>query len=621
VLLFGEVMVFAAMFHACALVVLAWKHAGRVSRPLGGRGAFLIAAVSIAASFAVSTRMGSVSDAVAPCIGVTVVVGLYTAWRRELRFDGAVAWGSMVLLMVATVVWASLYFWDLALSTTTRILLFGSAAFVLTGLPASIVTQRESLEPLVRRRWRRQAEADRTGALSRFPFVSIQVPCHAEPPELVIETLDHIAALDYPAFEVLVIDNNTTDPRLWRPVQLHCAQLGPRFRFLHVEGITGAKGGALNWASSYIDANAELIALVDADYHVDRSWLRATVGFFEDPTVGFVQPPHAYRQWQHRRFGRIANWEYTMFFETGMVALQEHGAGITVGTMSVIRRSALDVAGGWADWCLTEDSEVAIRIHELGYQSVYLREPLGWGLIPGTFESYRRQRFRWTYGPVQELRAHWREFLPRALGGTPTLEPSQRLHHANHGLDVAMIGLRALALPLALAAAVSMVMHHEHAAVPFELWLAATVALLSGVIVRWLQFCKVTHAPLSGAVGAVVAYQALTHTIIVASLSACVGRPATWHRTDKFSNRPHAPVRATRMETFLGLSLVAASIAVLVYGFGGLTTMFAIGFAMQGTVYLCAPIVALIAAADRDGTADALVRRSEPVAEPLAVGD
>ena len=50
------------------------------------------------------------------------------------------------------------------------------------------------------------------------------VPAYAEPPELVV-TLDALARLRYPNFEVLVIDNNTKDPALWRPVEEHCARL------------------------------------------------------------------------------------------------------------------------------------------------------------------------------------------------------------------------------------------------------------------------------------------------------------------------------------------------------------------------------------------------------------
>jgi len=436
-------------------------------------------------------------------------------------------------------------------------------------------------------------------------FVSVQVPCHAEPPDLVIETLDRLALLDYPAFEVLVIDNNTTDERLWRPVEQHCDQLGPRFRFLHVEGITGAKAGALNWAARHIDERAELIAVVDADYHVDASWLRATVGFFDDPEIGFVQPPHAYRDWQHRRFGRMANWEYTMFFATSMVAMQEHDAGITVGTMSVVRRGALDTAGGWAEWCLTEDSELAIRIHGQGYRSIYLREPLGGGLIPDTFASYRNQRRRWTYGPVQELQAHWRQLRPRGLGGGVPYTTSQRVHHATHGLDVAFVGVRALAWPFAFAAAISMLVQHEHPSAPFALWVAATSLLVSGLAIRWLQFCRITGADLSGALGAVIAYQSLSHGIIVASLAAVLRRPIPWRRTDKsYAERRNfvTALATTRVEITMAVLFVAAAATIFAVHSRGIVTMIAIGLAMQAITYASAPAVALIAAADLPAT-------------------
>ncbi len=137
--------------------------------------------------------------------------------------------------------------------------------------------------------------------------------------------------------------------------------------------------------------------------------------------------------------------------------------------MSLIRRRALEEAGGWAEWCLTEDSELAIRIHAAGYDSVYLPQPYGRGLIPETFADYRKQRFRWTYGPVQELKRHWRLFLPGPLGQPSALTLIQRLHHANHGLDVVFIGLRSLMLPLGTVAATSMVVHDEQIRVPVEL--------------------------------------------------------------------------------------------------------------------------------------------------------
>ena len=75
------------------------------------------------------------------------------------------------------------------------------------------------------------------------------------------------------------------------------------------------------------------------------------------------------------------------------------------------------------------------------------------------------------------------------------------------------------------------------------------------------------------------------------------------------------------METLIGLSLVAASAAVLSFGFGGLTTMFAIGFAMQGAIYLSSPIVALVAAADPEVTSEAVVLPVDNDVEYLAAAD
>src|SRR3569832_11423 len=65
------------------------------------------------------------------------------------------------------------------------------------------------------------------------PFVSVHLACCIEPPEMVILTLDSLAALDYEIFEVLVIDNNTREDQIWQPVAEHCRKLGSRFRFFH----------------------------------------------------------------------------------------------------------------------------------------------------------------------------------------------------------------------------------------------------------------------------------------------------------------------------------------------------------------------------------------------------
>jgi hypothetical protein len=67
------------------------------------------------------------------------------------------------------------------------------------------------------------------------PKVSLHLPTYDEPPEIVAETLRALAALDYPNYKVLVIDNNTPQEETWRPVEAVCRELGRRFKFFHVE--------------------------------------------------------------------------------------------------------------------------------------------------------------------------------------------------------------------------------------------------------------------------------------------------------------------------------------------------------------------------------------------------
>ena len=85
---------------------------------------------------------------------------------------------------------------------------------------------------LCRRTWWRPRTPLPAGPRDRHPKVSLHVPAYAEPPEVVIATLDALARLRYPNFEVLVIDNNTKDPGLWRPVRSLAQQ--PRH---HAHGI------------------------------------------------------------------------------------------------------------------------------------------------------------------------------------------------------------------------------------------------------------------------------------------------------------------------------------------------------------------------------------------------
>ncbi|HEY1543246.1 MAG TPA: glycosyltransferase [Xanthobacteraceae bacterium] len=245
------------------------------------------------------------------------------------------------------------------------------------------------------------------------PKVSIHIPAYMEPPEMLRQTLDAVARLAYPDFECIVVINNTPDPAYWQPIEKYCAALGPRFKFINAERVAGFKAGALRLALDRTAPDAEVIGILDADYVVHPDWLKDVMPAFADPNVGLIQAPQDHRD-ETTPLHWAMNGEYAGFFDIGMVQRNEHNAIIVHGTMCLIRRAALDAAGGWSSDTICEDTDLGLTIIERGWRTLYTRRRYGHGLLPDTFEAFKKQRHRWAYGGLQIVRKHWRRFLPGA---------------------------------------------------------------------------------------------------------------------------------------------------------------------------------------------------------------
>ena len=254
------------------------------------------------------------------------------------------------------------------------------------------------------------------------PKVSVHIPACREAPDVLKLALDAVARLDYANFECVLVINNTPDPAMWRPVEEHCATLGDRFKFVQVDELRGFKAGALRLALERTAADAEIIAVIDADYVVDPGWLRDLVPAFADPTVGLVQAPQDHRDGDRSVMHRAMNGEYAGFFDLGMIQRNENNAIIVHGTMCLIRRAALEQAGAWSSDTIVEDTDLGLSLLERGWRAQYTNRRYGWGLLPDTYEAFKKQRHRWAYGGAQIVRKHWRSFLP----GTHALTKEQR---------------------------------------------------------------------------------------------------------------------------------------------------------------------------------------------------
>ncbi|MEA2989354.1 MAG: hypothetical protein QOG83_2065 [Alphaproteobacteria bacterium] len=250
------------------------------------------------------------------------------------------------------------------------------------------------------------------------PKVSIHVPAHHEPPDMLKATLDAVARLEYPNFECVVVINNTPDPAFWRPIEDHCRELGERFKFVNADNVSGYKAGALRLALSHTADDAEIIGVIDADYVVRPDWLKDLVPVFADSKVGMIQAPQDHRDGERTVMHHAMNGEYAGFFDIGMVQRNEANAIIVHGTMCLIRRAAIVAAGGWSSDTIVEDTDLGLTMLECGWQIHYTNRRYGHGLLPDTFDAYKKQRHRWAYGGFQILKKHWRHLLPGARGLT-----------------------------------------------------------------------------------------------------------------------------------------------------------------------------------------------------------
>jgi exo-beta-1,3-glucanase (GH17 family)/cellulose synthase/poly-beta-1,6-N-acetylglucosamine synthase-like glycosyltransferase len=392
-----------------------------------------------------------------------------------------------------------------------------------------------------------------------LPKVSIHVPTYNEPPAMLIATLDALARLDYPDFEVLVIDNNTADESVWRPVARHCRTLGERFRFFHVAPLSGFKAGALNYALQHTSSDASIIAIIDSDYQVDASWLRDLVPAFTDANIAIVQAPQDYRDETQDAFKAMCYAEYRGFFHIGMITRNERNAIIQHGTMTLVRREALQRVAGWAEWSITEDAELGLRLFEHGFQAHYVPRSYGKGLVPDTFLDYKQQRFRWAYGAMQILQRHARAlFIPR----DGRLTRGQRYHFIAGWLPWFADGLNLLFNLAALIWSVAMIVAPYRVDPPLIMFSVVPLTLFTFKLVK-LAHLYITRigANIRQTLAAAIAGLALSHTIGLAVLKSAFTRNEPFRRTPK-GTQQRAPLRilaSARPETAFLVALLACA--------------------------------------------------------------
>ncbi len=398
------------------------------------------------------------------------------------------------------------------------------------------------------------------------PFVSLHVPAHNEPPDMVLDTLRSLARLDYPRYEIVVIDDNTDDEKLWLPVRDWCARHGAKF--VHLEDWPGYKSGALNYAlREMTDPRAEIIGVVDSDYQLDPGFLRRCAPLFADSWVGFTQAPQDYRGWERSRYYRRLYYSYSYFFAVSQPSRNERDGAIFAGTMGLIRRVALEQLGGWDEWCITEDAELSLRLLRAGWSGLHVDQSMGKGIMPLTFEALKGQRYRWCFGGIQILRMHWRSLLPGRESKENRLSVGQRWSYLSGGVQWYGDLLGLIFLVFLLAGAVNLATGGGELFRKLTAFLVATVPVLVllGLVRAVALLRRGTGASWRDALGAFLIWQSTSLVVARASVLGLFAKRAAFLVTPKTSERVRwwEALRANWAEStlaLLGLLGIAAAL-------------------------------------------------------------
>jgi cellulose synthase/poly-beta-1,6-N-acetylglucosamine synthase-like glycosyltransferase/exo-beta-1,3-glucanase (GH17 family) len=396
-----------------------------------------------------------------------------------------------------------------------------------------------------------------------FPKVSIHIPAYFEPVEMLKQTLDAVSRLDYPNFECVVIINNTPDPEFWQPIQDHCRMLGERFKFINAEKVQGFKAGALRIAMDRTAVDAEIIGIIDADYVVQPDWLKDLVPVFADPRVGLVQAPQEHRDGDRSLMHYIMNGEYAGFFDIGMVQRNEYNAIIVHGTMCLIRRAAMDMAGGWAGDTICEDTDLGLAIIEHGWTTHYTNHRYGHGLLPDTYEAFKKQRHRWAYGGFQIVKKHWRRFLP----GASRLSPDQRREFSLGWLN--WLGAESLGVLVAILNLIWVpIVAFADIAIPDKI---LTLPIIASFVVSLVHFVALyrlrVHVKAGQMLGAMIAAMSVQWTVSRAVAQGLITEHLPFARTSKGGLSVMSIEFQAFWEAVIGvLLLVGATVLVVMNG-------------------------------------------------------
>lgn len=225
--------------------------------------------------------------------------------------------------------------------------------------------------------------------------VAVFIPVYGEPVNEVRQTA--IAAKNiYGRHDTYILDDGESDE-----IAAMAEKVGVSYirRPIHRH----AKAGNINYALS--KTKNDYFLILDADFVAQPTILYETIPFFENDNLAFVQTPQFYDN--HNNFvSTAASFMQNVFYSLIQSGKNRFNAAFCVGTNVIFRRSAIDTIGGMHEASKSEDIWTSLRLHELGYDSVYIPTVLAVGKTPETLKAYSKQQLRWATGSFEIFLRH-----------------------------------------------------------------------------------------------------------------------------------------------------------------------------------------------------------------------
>lgn len=239
------------------------------------------------------------------------------------------------------------------------------------------------------------------------PFVTIMIPAHNEA-TVIDKTIENVLKIDYPHYEIIVIDDRSTD----NTAEI-ITELSKKYEQVEVlirpQDAFPGKSAVLN--DALVLAKGEAILVFDADARINPDFLTKLVPALEPEDVGAVQARKVIINRDYNFLTRCQDNEMAIdtHFQVGRDAVK--GAVELRGNGELIKRIALNDIGGWNNYTITDDLDMSTRLHIKGWDVRFCPDVCVYEEGVLNYVPLVKQRRRWIEGSIRRYLEHFSKVL------------------------------------------------------------------------------------------------------------------------------------------------------------------------------------------------------------------